>query len=471
MSSCGLRGRGREGRDGVGREHTPRGPRAASRAIARTVLGRTAAFAIATLFAVAARPGPVHAAAPVPEWRARYLAARAPATAAEAAARRDSLEALRPLLHGHPGFVYTLARAAMRTGDRAGALRGLDAYARMGLTVEVRQDSVFAPLFADAAFARIERRLAANAKPRARATLKWRLGERDLLAEDVAWDAPTRRWFVSAIHARKIVAIDAAGRDSEFVPRGGERPWGVFALGADAARRRLWAGVAATPEMDGGAGGDRGRAALVCFDLDRATPLARYAAPADGREHGFGDLAIGLEGAVYVTDSRDGGVYAVRPGADSLVTLLAPGALVSPQTPVLLATPAGPRLVIPDYARGLASLDPASGRLDWLATPDDLAAAGIDGLYAWRGGLVAIQNGTEPHRVLRLALDRDARAITGWTVLEQASPELGEPNHGVVVGDTLVLIGNSGWERMGDDGAMNTAAGARAPCLLTLPLR
>ena len=410
-------------------------------------------------------------ASPVPQWRVRYLAARSGCNAGEAKACRDSLAALRGLLPGHPGLVVALARACARAGDRAGSLRALDTYARMGLVADPAHDSAFVALAGDSAFQRITAMLEANARPRSRAILRHRLADRDLLAEDVAWDPTTRRWFVSGVHGRRIVVIDDAGHESQFLPRGGERPWGVFALGLDATRRRLWAGTAATPEMEGGAGDDRGRAALVCYDLDRATLLRRFDAPADGREHVFGDLTVSTGGAVYITDSKSGGVYAVLSGGDSLTTLLAPGSLVSPQTPAIVTSSAGPRLVIPDYARGLATLDLNTGRLDWLGQPGDLAAAGIDGLYAWRGGLIAIQNGTEPRRVLRLELDRESRVITRWSVLEQASPELGEPNHGAWTRDGLVLIGNSGWERVGDDGGVTATPASRAPSLLLLPLR
>ena len=68
------------------------------------------------------------------------------------------------------------------------------------------------------------------------------------------------------------------------------------------------------------------------------------------------------------------------------------------------------------------------------------------------------------------ALDPGAEAVVGWIVLEQGSPSLGEPNHGVIVGDVLTLIGNSGWDRVGDDGTLSPAAPRGGPVLLELPL-
>ena len=60
--------------------------------------------------------------------------------------------------------------------------------------------------------------------------------------------------------------------------------------------------------------------------------------------------------------------------------------------------------------------------------------------------------------------------IESWRVLEQGSERLGEPNHGVVVGRDFWLIGDSGWDRVGEDGRLRTPPGARSAVLLRLGL-
>jgi hypothetical protein len=408
------------------------------------------------------------AAETLPAWRERYLATLKHCRGASPLECRDSLAALRLVLPGHPTVVVALARAAMRGADHAGALAALETYAAMGLTAEVAQDSLFAPLAADSAFARITARLAGNAAPLARATLLHRFADTALLTEDVAWDASHHRWLVSSIHQRRIVSVDSLGHETDFLAPGTPRPWGVFALGVDRARHRLWASMAATPESDSLADADKGRTALACYDLDRGTLVHRWELNVAGESHVLGDLTLGPRGEVYITDSIGGGVYRAVAGKDSLQTLLAPGSFSSPQSPVL--APGGKRLLIPDYSRGIAALDLAKHTVRWLAQPADLAAAGIDGLTLWNGQLIAIQNGVEPHRVLALALDAKFERITSWRVLEQASPSLGEPNHGTLIGNEFVLIGNSGWERVGDDGKLGADAATLAPALLRLKL-
>lgn len=400
-----------------------------------------------------------------PPWREHYLAVRQLCRGEEAAACRDSLLALRALLPGHPAVLYTLAAASMRLGDRDAALAALSQYADMHLAAAVTADANFRDLAGDSGFARILQRFGDNVAPIAHASRVHRFADPDLIAEDVAWDAPRKRWLVSSVHKRKILAVDAGGRESDFAVSGRDTLWGVFGLAIDAPRNRLWAGTAATAEGLGVAEADRGRSALVCFDLERATVLRRFELPRDGGEHVFGDLTVAADGTVYATDSRGGGVYRVRPEADSLEVVVAPGEFASPQMPLI--APSGERLLVADYSRGFASVDLRTGAVRWLAQPLDLASAGVDGVYWWGGRLLAIQNGVTPLRVMALDLSPEEDRITGWGVLEQASPDLGDPNHGTVAGDDFVFIGRSGWDRMSDKG-MRAGTAEEAPVLLRL---
>ncbi|HEU4951457.1 MAG TPA: hypothetical protein VFT46_05870, partial [Holophagaceae bacterium] len=74
--------------------------------------------------------------------------------------------------------------------------------------------------------------------PASMAKLVSELPRQELLAEDLAFDPATGRWFVSSVHRRRIL-VKAPGK-----------PWwtfadhglsGLLALGLDGPRRRLWA--------------------------------------------------------------------------------------------------------------------------------------------------------------------------------------------------------------------------------------
>jgi hypothetical protein len=194
--------------------------------------------------------------------------------------------------------------------------------------------------------------------------------------------------------------------------------------------------------------------------------VRRIDAPRD-TAHVLGDLAVAPTGEVYVSDNATLAVYVVRSGADSLEVLVPPGVLANPQGPAL--SPDGRRLFVADYLRGIAAVDLATRRVDWLAQPPDVATNGIDGLYVAGRSLIGVQNGTEPERIVRFAVDAAFTRVLGWEVLEQ-NPQLDEPTHGVVVGDWFYFIANSGDDRARGATVRDDPA-ARPPAVMRVRLR
>jgi len=381
---------------------------------------------------------------------------------------RNAFEEVDRELGGHAGSMSALASIATRQADDRGALLWLDRLAATGLTRPVEKDSSFRRLKTNAQFQSIAKRLSANGEPISNATVAFRLSDPELLAEDVVWDAPRKRFLISSVHQGKIIAVTEAGAATDFVPAGAS--WSIYGLAIDAKHNRLWATTAAGPEFTGFALADSGRSALLAYDLKSGKPLARYELTRDGKRHVLGDLAVGPDGTVYVTDSTGGGLYRLVWSKTAVLdTLVAPRTLGSPQMPAVTADGRG--LFVADYPQGIYVVDLAErGTGRWIVKPHSLAATGLDGLYLYENRLIGIQNGTNPHRVVEMQLAPDSAQIVDWHVLEQATPELGEPNHGVVVGRDFYFIGNSGWDRVGEDGSFKTAADDKAPVLLKLRL-
>ena len=120
-----------------------------------------------------------------------------------------------------------------------------------------------------------------------------------------------------------------------------------------------------------------------------------------------------------------------------------------------------------DYTQGPARVNLATGQVRLLDVPADAAVTGIDGLVWSAGSLVGIQNGTEPHRVIRLSLAGDR--VTQVSVLERAHPRFDEPTLGVVVGASLFYVANSQYGAVRPDGSLDQAR-LKAPVILELPL-
>lgn len=411
-------------------------------------------------------------------WEEVQRAARAAHEAKDYAAYRADVGRLYELLSGHPDTVFAIAKAEALLGHAAAALDWLGAFAAMGLVRDAGAEPDLAGLRQVQGFAEVRARIAANRRPVTHAVRAFTLPDAGLLTEDIAFDPGSRRFFVSSIRKAKIVAIDArSGAVRDFVPGGRDAIWGVLALGVDVRRGVLWATTAAMPQTLGYLASDAGHSAVLRYELASGRLLERYdlpvppppsasaspraaAAAEDERQRVLGDMTVAPNGDVFVSEAVTGAVYAIRAGRHELETLEPPGTFVSPQNPAV--TPDGRRLLVADYARGIAVIDLASRAVAWMPHPREVAVNGIDGMYLSGDSLIAVQNGTEPNRVVRFRLDRALARIVGWEPIASNSPGLGAPTHGTVVGRDFFFLANSGWDQLADDGSIK-AGGALTP--------
>ena len=369
-------------------------------------------------------------------------------------AREHLLRAL-ALLHGHPDVFYLLAQNATAMGQPDAAVGYLRSIAAMGLVYNAERDSLLAPLRARADFSAVMAAMRANEKTVGRATTVATFDDPDLLTEDVAYDPVGRTFYVSSIHRRKILAVTNDSVQATFATT----TLAPMALVVDAKRRTLWVSIAGMAQAEGHQPADSGRSSVLRYDLTTRQLTGRYDLPVDGAQHVLGDMTLDTAGNAIVSDGAGGGVYMVDRLKETLSTIVPPGTLQSPQNPAV--APDG-RILVADYAMGVAIVDPASHAVSWIAHPDTVAMNGIDGMYLVGHVLYGVQNGTSPERVTRFVLDPTLRRVVDWSVVERATPGLGDPTHGVVVGDQFYFIANSGWDRFADDGHITNPKGTPA---------
>lgn len=376
----------------------------------------------------------LRAADPVPHWRALNQEARTALQAKDYAAAREKLLQLKPLMPGNPRIAYALAAAEARIGNRTAALAGLRNLGAMGLSFDLPAEESFAALRDTAEFKAAVQQIEESKKPATRASLAFTLAERDLIPEDIAYDPQTRRFFVSSVRKGKILTVDG----TQFA----KTDWSVFALRVDASRRLLWATTAWIEHCESCLASDEGKSALLAFDLNSGTLKRRVESPVKGV---LGDLTVSKKGDVYVSEGLHGALFRLAADATAMERLDTPGELGSPQTPALSADEK--TLFVPDYLRGLAAMDVASHAIRWMEPADNIAVNGIDGLYLYGDSIIAVQNGTAPPRLIRFSKD-----LRQQEVLEANWTGLGDPTHGVIVGNQLYFIANSGWGDYDDKG-------------------
>ena len=296
---------------------------------------------------------------------------------------------------------------------------------------------------ASAAFALL---FLAGFAPQASAEPVAEIARPDFLAEGVAV-TPKGAILVSGVQGRTILKLTADGAQPWLK---GPATGGLFGMAVDARRNRLWVAQTGGDKIPGGSGPRT--AGVLEVRLSDGRVLSRHPAPDDGKPHWIGDLIVAADGTVYASDSAGGDVYRLRPGARGLERLARTG-LASPQGLALTADGAG--LILADYSTGLHRIEIASGAVGPVIPAGDAELRGVDGLTRHGRDLIATQNGTSRHRVLRLRFSPDERTIASVDILAVGLPELEDVSLGAVDGGRFVFVARSGWAAFGEDGQPN----------------
>ncbi len=378
--------------------------------------------------------GAICVAAPEPEprWLTLNHVARQAIENKDYAKLRATLEELRPLLPGNPRILYNMAASDAVLGNRQRALDELQDLARAGLIYDLAADADFASLRDSAGYAAVLGKMRQNRAPVAGATAVQTLSPPDMLPEDIAYDAKKRAFLISSVTGAMVVRANGSLL--------AHSDWPIMALRIDRKRRILWAATAWLPHCQTCRAEDKDKTALLKFNLDSGALLRRFDSPVPGM---LGDMTIGTKGEIYASEGIYGAVLRLADG--KFERLDQPGEFPSPQTPALSSDER--TLYVPDYVRGIAAIDLKTRKVRWLQPAEGVILSGIDGLYVHGNSFIAVQNGTNPARIVRFSLDLQRQEI-----LETNTPGLGAPTHGTLVGDVFFFLANTGWGEYDDNG-------------------
>jgi hypothetical protein len=350
---------------------------------------------------------------------------------------------LKTFLNGSPDGALELSRAYLQVGNSPQALVEAQAFVAMGQVHPLLESTLFQPLHAS-----LEAQIQRNESEVSLGRQAFALSDAGLLPEDIDFDVKTKQFFVTSILQHKIVALDLQGAAHDFAVAPDH--WPMLAVKVDVQRRRLWATEVAFEGFAVVPANEQGRSVLLQYDLDRGTLLSRFEGPA---KSALGDMVLSPEGVPIVSDGEGGGIYQLR---GKRLQRIDRGDFVSPQTIALC--PKDHTLFVPDYVRGVARLDPATGKATWITSDGRYALVGTDGLYCRNLTLIATQNGTAPERVVAFELDKTRSFVVGERPIEHNTHTLGDPTHGVFVGDEFYYIANSGWDVLDEHGNVKSGS-------------
>ena len=154
-----------------------------------------------------------------------------------------------------------------------------------------------------------------------RSQVAFRIADRELIPEGIAYDPHARIFYVGSTYRRKIVSVDRKGAVRDFTGEAQEGLLGVVGMKVDAERRLLWA--VSTNAGGGMPGKGLGRDCLGCsavfkYDLGKGRLVKKYVLGNKPNVHFLNDLTINSRGDAFITDTVTGDIYLISRGKDEL---------------------------------------------------------------------------------------------------------------------------------------------------------
>jgi hypothetical protein len=126
--------------------------------------------------------------------------------------------------------------------------------------------------------------------------------------------------------------------------------------------------------------------------------------------------------------------------------------------------------IVADWSHGLFRVDLRSREVVRVADQAHTTVLGIDGLTWHAGGVIGVQNGVEPARIVHVALDASWRTITALTVLDRQADLAPAPTIGTRFGDAYVYVANSQWNAFDANGQRRVGTSLEPTRLVCVPL-
>lgn len=264
------------------------------------------------------------------------------------------------------------------------------------------------------------------------------LRDRTLHAESLAFHK--NMLYVTSVHKRKIVKMDAQGKLSNFTTEGQDGLTSVLGIRIDENKNTLWACASPMEMMENF--DSTAMSAVFKYNLKTGKLITKF--ELDKRGHFvFGDLVLNKKGEAFISDTQTSTIFKANESTKKLDVYFTTEEFWNLQG--ITFSDDDRYMFIADYIKGLFRLDTKTQELKLLENQCEVSLKSIDGLHFYHNTLIAVQNGTTPMQVNRYSLNAEMTALTKIKVIDRAHPAFNEPTNGCIVNGTFYYIANSQW--------------------------
>jgi hypothetical protein len=282
----------------------------------------------------------------------------------------------------------------------------------------------------------MKKRFSENKTPLNNSSEVFKMHQKGLISESIAYNSDTEDYFISSVRKAKIFKRNKQGVFSDFLTF----RHSIFSIKRSSDKQFLWATFSSADQQE--IVPKVKKSGMLKIDIHSGKIVNTYEVNTD-KEHILGDFIFDKNENIYITDSKESAIFFLEKGSNKITPFFKEGYFSSLQGLVLIEK----NLIVADYSEGLFSVNLTSKKVTRIVIPKNLDARGIDGLYQYKKSLIVTQNGFNPNRVIRLYMDK--QTVSSYNVLEANHLLIDDPTLGIIVNDDFLFIANSGWNDVG----------------------
>jgi hypothetical protein len=350
----------------------------------------------------------------------------------------------------HPSLLYNLANAYVLNGQIQSALEALERRTHFFAQSDFTKDEDLEGLQDHPRWNEVVKLMEQLNTPHSEAELAFSFEYPGFHPEGIVYYQQKELFLISDIHTGTIFSVQKDGSElTEILRLPDFGYWSALALHINPGQPdQVWVTTSSIPNFKYHTPENEGRSAVLLLDIERGRLLESY--ELTGGTHNFGEVVIGQNGEVFISDSG------VEPVVYKLNReTLHPEAFVRDtrwwNLQGLAFSEDGNWMYVSDYITGIYRVDMFTKEITPLIEQNEWLRGG-DGIYFKDNRLFILQNGTVPKRMASIHLNDDGLGI--FDTLEfphNATRELEEPTLGTWVNNDFYYIANSPWGYYDED--------------------
>lgn len=334
---------------------------------------------------------------------------------------------------------FTLAKAYLLNGKNKQAMNILLILATVGYkeVISIKKQPIFASLERHPRYSELMRKINLLKRQITHSQVAFRIPEKDLIPEGIAFDKKTKTFYIGSIEKQKIIQIDAKGQIRDFITSRQDGIKSVLGMEVDPVHRHLWVASYQHPHGE--------TSAIFKYNLNNGVLIKKYPfVSAKGKKQVptlFNDLTLNADGDVFTTNANTKEVYWINHQTDRLKVLMRtnknyiyPNGIALSDDGKYLFVVAGMDIEVNELATGKS----------WLLkhTPK-ISLEAIDGLSFYKNTLIAHQFNYPGESITQFKLDASFRKVVAMRRLETQNPLIDAATTGELAHDGYYYIANA----------------------------